>query len=835
MVLTFSFYGTAQNETSSFTIKGELLNDSTKETEPYATIKIAKKSLSSKALKIFVSDIDGNFKETISGTGDFILTVSSVGKQPLVKDFSVKSSDKIVDLGKLYLKTNANVLKEVEVLAQKPLVKAEIDKISYNIEEDPDSKTNSVIEMLRKVPLVTVDGNDNIQVKGSSNFKVYVDGKPNNMMSKNASEVLKSMPASSIKSIEVISNPGVKYDAEGVGGILNIITNKKMSMDGYTATLRGNASTRGLGGSIFAMVNKGKFTMSLNYSYNHNNQPRTDILSNRRTLGTTTINSYDLDNSGSSKNKANFQWGNLEASYEIDSLRLITASFGLWGGNNKSDDNLQVNAFTPGEPASALYNYNQLSNDKSSWFSIDGSIDYQRLFTVKDRLLTFSYKINTNPNKDNSYSTYEKGTDYVPYWETFLNSLNDQHNKSSQGTTENTFQADFSTPFHKLHTLEVGAKYILRNNSSDNDKYINENNSGYIFDTENSIHYRHVNNILAAYAGYTLKYKKFSTKAGVRYEYTYQDVKYKLGRGDNFSTHYNDFIPALSVSWSMTETSNISLGYNMRIQRPGIWYLNPYIDNSNPNTISQGNSNLKSEKNHSISLNYGKFSQKFNINFSASYSFTDNGIISITKLVNDNTIAGLPSPTGKDVLYTTYFNSGNSKNVNLNAYINWNPTVNTRVYANLTTAYDDLKGGDLKNSGWSFMGYGGVQQTLPHDWQISANIYGATKRIELQTVSNSMVFYSFSVNKSFLKKKLNLSVSTQNPFSEYKSFSNTTSGTGYNSWNNYRVNVQDFRFSISYRFGDLKASVKKAARTISNDDVKSGGSQNEGSSKGSVN
>ena len=157
-------------------------------------------------------------------------------------------------------------LQGVEVVKQKSLVKSDIDKITYDIESDPDSKSNSVIEMLRKVPMVTVDGEDNIQVNGSSSFKIYVNNKPNQMMSNNPKEVLKSMPANSIKKIEVITNPGPKYDAEGVGGILNIITHNQ-GIEGYTATFSGNVSNRGAGGGVYATVKSGKLTFSTDYNY----------------------------------------------------------------------------------------------------------------------------------------------------------------------------------------------------------------------------------------------------------------------------------------------------------------------------------------------------------------------------------------------------------------------------------------------------------------------------------------------------------------------------------------------------------------------------------------
>ena len=202
----------------------------------------------------------GHFQEKVPGNkGNFIMTISSVGRNSIVKNFSVKLGEKSVDFGTMYITDASNELGQVEIVAQKPLVKADIDKIEYNVQDDPDSKSNSVLEMLRKVPLVTVDGEDNIKVNGSSSFKVYVNGKPNNMMSNNPTEVLKSMPANSIKHIEVITNPSAKYDAEGVGGILNIVT-VGGGLEGYTATFSGNVSNRGAGGGVFGTIKSGKLT-----------------------------------------------------------------------------------------------------------------------------------------------------------------------------------------------------------------------------------------------------------------------------------------------------------------------------------------------------------------------------------------------------------------------------------------------------------------------------------------------------------------------------------------------------------------------------------------------
>lgn len=647
-------------------------------------------------------------------------------------------------------------------------------------------------------------------------------------MSNNPTEVLKSMPANSIKHIEVITNPGPKYDAEGVGGILNIVT-VGSGLEGYTATFSGNVSNMGAGGGLFGTVKSGKLTVSARYNYNYNDRPRSYSGGNRRTVGDITEGSSDLDYDGSSKGHGNFQSGSMEASYEIDTLRLVSMSFGLWGGGNNSTSINNTLATAPGT-SNELYRYVSDGRSKSSWYSIDGGVDYQRMFHVKDRMFTLSYKINTSPQTSDSYSTYNDmhaATD----WEDFLKRLYDLNNDGSQNTTEHTFQADYTTPIGKIHTLEAGAKYILRDNSSEDDRYERQigTTGDYVLDEEHSSHYKHQNDILAAYMGYGLRVKKISGRLGVRYEHTKQEVKYLLGRGDNFNKNFDDVVPSASIGYKLTDMSNLRFGYNMRIYRPGIWYLNPYLDDSNPTNISQGNSHLDSEKSHSFNLSYSNFTQKFNINLSARYSFTNNSIERVTEQVKDTDIPGLQNPTGKEVLYSTYQNIGKSRNASLSGYVNWNATSNTRIYANFYGNYTYMEGANgLKNDGWNLFAYGGAQQSLPHDWRISLNIYGQTPWIMLQGKGSSFFDYGLSVNKSFLNKRLTLSAFASNFFKKYTSPTSSIEGVGFtqDSWNRYTR--QRFGVSVSYRIGELKASVKKAARTISNDDVKSGGGEGGG-------
>lgn len=817
----------AQNECGECKLKGVVTDSITGEGEPYATISII--NTGDKALKprLGVTDVKGRINESVSGSGEFTLTVSSIGRKTVVKNFTVSGGQKSVELGTLYISDADNELKGVEVVAQKPLVKADIDKITYDIEADPEAKTSTVIDMLRKVPMVTVDGEDNIKVNGSSSFKVYVNGKPNSMMSNNPKEVLKSMPANTIKNIEVITNPGPKYDAEGVGGILNIITTGS-GVEGYTATLSANAGNRLYGGAAFTTVKKGKLTVSANYNYNHVDNPRS-WSDNRLTATGDDISAATANILSKATEKGNgyFQSGTLEAGYEIDSLRLVSMSFNAWDGGYKRNGSTMTQGFSPFDNA-GLYGYNMFNRNKDTWCSIEGGIDYQRMFKKKGRMLTLSYRIESNPSTSDGYVNYGDMT-AVEAWTDYLRRLENQHANGEQTTTEHTFQADYTTPIGKAHTIETGVKYIIRDNRSENDRYVRAAADGgdYAFDNEQSRHYSHRNDITAAYLGYGISVKKWSGRFGLRYEHTSQDVKYIFGRGDNFKNSYDDLVPSTSIGLKLGDTSNLRAGYKMRISRPGISYLNPYINDSNPMNISQGNPNLKSEKSHQFDISYGNFSNKLNINLSLTYSFTNNSMESISSLVNDNTIAGLPNPTGKDVIYSTYANIGNRKTAAMQAYVSWNMTKTTVFSSNMYGSWSYYSDGNtLMNKGWSMFAYGGIQQTLPKDWKLGFNLFGVTPQITPQGRGAGVVSYSMSVNKSLMKKRLTLSLMAHNIFKKYSSVHAKTESAGFLQTTDSKFSMQMFALSVSYRIGELKAGVKKATRSISNDDVKGGGQKN---------
>ncbi|MBR5542154.1 MAG: TonB-dependent receptor [Bacteroides sp.] len=804
----------AQNSQSSYSVKGILVDSLTNEGEPYATIRIALTENLQKPIRLAVTTDNGKFNEKLKQPGNYVISFSSVGKNTVQRNFTLTENAPNADLGTILISESSEMLKGVEVVAQKPLVKAEIDKVTYSIEDDPDAQTNSTLEMLRKVPLVTVDGEDKIQVNGSSNFKVHVNGKPNSMMSNNPKEVLKSLPANSVKYIEVITDPGAKYDAEGIGGILNIITITGSSMQGYTVSLNAGANNRGYNVGAYGTVQVGKFTVTGNYSYNHSNTPASTSCINREDFTSETYKYLSQKNSG--KSKGDFNFGSMEGSYEIDSLNLITFSMQMYGGSydNRNTGQTQMQ----NSLKEHVYSYNTFMRNSNMWSSIGANIDYQHSFKKKGEYLTFSYRYNGSPDNSEANTEYEDIRDY-PY------DLHNQRYNNDARTDEHTFQLDYTNPISNMHDIDFGAKYILRNNKSES-KYFKKYNGNYQVDENLTDNFKQTQDILAAYGDYKLKWKKIAAKVGVRYEHTFMNVEYEKIPDKNFNAGFDDIVPSMILSYQLGPAKTLRANYNMRISRPGIWYLNPFKNTSNPTNISYGNPDLETEKSHSLSLGFSSFSAKFNVNANLGYSFVNNGIQNYSFMNNG-------------VMESTYGNIGHTQRTTLSLWMNWNPGNKTRISINASGVYTDLECNEnfLKQSNNGFFGnlFLNAQQTLP--WNLRFSLYGGgtTPYIHLQGKGSSYMYYGFSLSRSFLKeKRLSVSINTSNLFHKYMTFKNETMSNTFHSWYESKDQQQSFGLNISWRFGELKAQVKKANRTINNDDLMSGGS-GQGSNTGSGN
>lgn len=783
------------------------------EPEIYATCRIYSMNDTTETVCIGTTAIDGGFIVQLPNVGDYILYVSAIGKDTIKRPFSIDTSHPVADLGILTSEISNTQLDEVVVVAQKPLISKEIDRIGYDVQADEGSKTNTVIEMLRKVPMVAVDGENKITVNGSSNFKIFKNGRPSNSYTNNAKDILAGMPASMVKRIEVITEPGAKYDAEGIGAIINIVMIEAPAVKGVmgTATLGGDTNGR-LSPSLWLASQINKVTFSVNGGFVNLNEKSMTIDFEENSHYVESGNIFQSKSNRKSHGHMGYFGG--EASYELDSRNLFTAEFdGFIYGLKPSVTSL---ADMKGLNGNTLYNYSQSNipgTCQNKYFSLEGGLNYQHNTHRQGEIIGVGYLVSTKHSNDNDGQQYSELYNFpLPYTEAISNTTTD--------FIEHTFQFDYTRPIGNIHTIEVGSKYILRNNNS---KGIRD----YVDYQIDKTDFSHITNIGALYAQYGARVKAWSFRAGIRYEYSNLKAKFHDGSAEDFSSDFNDIVPSAGILWQASAASNFSLNYSSRINRPGIEYLNPEVTVT-PTTLSYGNPDLSSVRNNSMKFTYMLMKQKVVFNATAGFDWADNGIVAINYVDKDG------------IIRNTFGNVGEVRKFSLSSFVQWSPGAKTRLMLNATVSYDRYRQSGMSLGRWKKTIYANLTQKLP--WKLSgelmimhmdmgaSNVYSYTEvPLKYSIMANA------TLRRSFLKEdRLTVSLNFLSPIggSGMKINTHTVNGgyTGISSI--YQHNVRMLKLSIAYRFGSLKSSVKKTEKTIENDDLIGGKSADTGSGIG---
>ena len=775
-------------------VKGTVLDSLSRQPEVGAVVQFIKNG-QDRPSAYSVTDSLGKFERTVGGNGEYVLLLQNMGRKSVSKGFKVDGHGEL-DLGEILLQEDAQAINSASVQAMKTLVKLDVNKLTYKVEADPDSKTGTLLDMLRKVPMVTVDGQDNITVNGSSSFKVYVDGKPNQMLSSNPSQILKVMPASAVKDIEVITNPGAKYDAEGAGGILNLITGTTTGTssavaDGAYGSVNVGVTTRGENGGVYLTAKKGKLTVGVNAAGGYQKINGLTYDSTQKNLG-----NGDFQNTEMVQNqKSPFVFADLNASYEVSPRDLLSGSFGMTGFYQSAAGNSTI---TMGGVAPYSYVNDQEMKYRTS--GINGSLDYQHTSAeVAGRALTLSYRYSGSPLK----------TEFTGRFSDMPFPLPDRMSEGDDNSQENTFQLDYTTPVGAGQSLSSGLKYIARHNSADDKLYFDEGNS-WIHNAEGSMLYDHFNDIGALYSEYTGAFGKFSLVAGLRYEYTWQKVRYGKGFGQDFKTGFGDIVPSASLQYNIAATRNIGLTYNRRIQRPGITYLNPYVNRSSPTVVSYGNSDLTSARSDIISFVFNSFNPKWIVSLTGRYSHTGSGISDYSFYDDEG------------ILNTTYGNIVVEDNTGITAFVNWTAGPKTRIYTNSSVGYSMFSSDELgqKNHGWNWNVMAGLQQTLPADMLLSANLMAGGKTWTLQGWNKGFTMGVIGLSKGFLANKLRITGQFISNFEKggmtIESFAR---GGNFETRSKVTVPIRQVGLNLTYTFGKQGFQVKKTRKSITNDDV----------------
>ena len=686
-------------------------------------------------------------------------------------------------------------LDEVVVAQRRKLIKNDIDKLTYDVQHDKTAQTKTTLEILKKIPLVTVDGQENIRVQGSTSFKVYRNGHPDPSLSgQNLKDILKAIPASTIKRIEVITDPGAKYDAEGTTAILNIVMMSNTKLQGVSGKVNSDVNSHGsvrLGTYLITKV--GKLTTAVNYNLRKQGRKQTE--NNREEI-------YDYVKTGEQKREygtnstaATIHFGNIGASYEIDSLNLLTASTTFIG--YKADANTQSTAERWNKSNQLIYKFDSdVTTPGYSYFNLGGRLDYQHKTHLDGEVLTLSYMLAATRQHTIFHQMYNNMVNFPVSYTSY-----DQNTRNH--FTEHTFQIDYVRPFGKHHKLEVGTKYILRyNNSTSLMDY-----QGTTPDMESK--FKHNAQVAAAYLSYIFTAGKWAARAGLRYEFTRMKASYPDGSNADYHANLNDWVPSASLQYKISDGQTLKFSYNTSINRPGIGYLNPAVI-STPTAVSFGNANLGSSRNQALHLEYMLVTSKLTLQLSPYYSYTNNGIGHI-----------LYEQNRKDV--STYQNVLKSKVFGLSSYTEWTPFTGTSFTLNADIRYAriTLPTPSIKNSGCGGGIYFNWEQKIPWELTLTTSIGGeyGNRIYDPYAIEGHWFYYDFTLTRRFFKDKLTVSISAESPFIKERSSTYRIVQGDYTGYERSVMYPRYFYIGFSWSFGKLNASVKTAARSIENDDL----------------
>jgi hypothetical protein len=793
-------------------ISGVVLDSVTKKPLDYATIAVFR-SKGKVPLNGAVTDGKGSFKLNDIKIGKYKIVVSFIGYPSKTIDPVETTPEKPdFNMGAILVAPSGKNLKAVNVVGEQAVIENKIDKIVFNAERDITSQGGNATDVLRKVPLVSVDINGNVSLRGDQNVRVLINGKPSGAMANNLADVLKSIPADQIKNVEVITSPSAKYDAEGSAGIINIVT-KSRSISGVSGSVSGGLGTRQNNGNANLNINQNRLSVTGNFGGNFT-WPQTSTttqssyfdLSQKSTMAnaSTKITRYGYRGSGS-------------VSYDINSFNSFTSTIADNQGGFNADGNSISSRHDPSAtPIDVTYSSNSAA--KTVFGGFDWNNDYVHKFKKDGHQIDIAGQWSHGITDFNSTSLYTSTTPN-------LQSLNNGSNN------EYTIQADYTLPINDKIKLEAGAKTIIRRINSVFNNYGPNGSGGFVFDPKTSNVYNYDQDVYAGYSVVTFSLPKgYGLQLGARLENTdiTGDPQNSLQGLQPFTQNYNTFVPTFVLSKTI-KNNTIKLTYTKRIQRPSLTYLNPFQNKSNSQTYSQGNPLLAPEVTQAAELNYSTFVGSSVINISAYYRYTNNLIESIVKPNTD------PDNTANTSI-TNYYNVGSNSSFGTSFFGSINPIkiLTIRGSINAFTYKPDPSGvfGLEQSQNGTYISYNAFLSgslSFSNGFSAESFVILNSPRRTIQGTNPSFSLWIIGLKKEFWDKKASLGVNTFDPFTENKEFNQNIKGNGFTQSSNTLFPFRSFGISFSYRFGKVKFAdpsdpTQQKKKGVNNDDLKQGDS-----------
>lgn len=756
-------------------VTGTVMDDDLHEPIPYATITV--KNESGEIVTGTVSRVDGSFILEKLQAGKYLFEIQFMGYKTYSEDVIISAKKKEFNLGEIYLKAEAALLDDVEIVAERSTIEQRIDRKVVNVGKDLTTTGATASEIMNNIPSVSVDQDGNIALRGNQNVKVLIDGKPTNM---DVATLLKQIPSTSIKQIELITNPSAKHDPEGMSGIINIILHKNSNLgfNGNVTTGITIAENLSSTGSLNMNYRKGKFNFYTNLGVNDRNNNLDGYIKNL-TTGVTEYPDLEFGNTGYlAKTGVDFYLNekNVLSFYTNQNLSLeeFDGDFNLVYPAQPSLSYTQVTD-SDEENLSSTYNFDFKHDFKKEGHNLELEVDLNRYTNDEDTSFEF---VGENPPSED---------------------FSDRLDKERYTTLINL---DYVNPLSETMKLELGAESRIEN--SENDYRTTNTNL-------NNVLYTYDRDIYSFYATFGQSFDKWSYQFGTRMEnYNVEAVQQgsKIYEDDYFT-----FYPSAFLSYTPGEKNSFNLSYSRRVDRPSFNQVNPVRQLSTPRLTVKGNPGLQPQFTNSIELNYTRKLGKNSISGAVFYRMIND---EINQVIDED-------PENPEHLILTFGNAGNSNSYgielsgNLKPVHFWDLTTNFNFYGQSISGYLGSNYVEKETTFYRFQTNNSFKVSNRWKLQLFGIYQGPVETIQFEI--DDMYFVNIGARYSFWEDKASLSLNINDIFkTQYQQFSTILPSAQTGKLANDSRNVY---LGFSYRFGGGKN--RALQRKQRDDNTASGG------------
>ncbi len=781
-------------------ITGQLIDSISNEKIGFATIALLK-SGKTKEINGVLSGDDGKFKLADVKVGKYDLVVSFLGyKDKKITEIELTKKKPDYDLGKVLLVSEDYLLGAVEIKEKRSLIENKVDRIVFNAEDDASIAGGDATDVLRKVPTLSVDLDGNVSLRGSQNVRILINGKPSGMFSANVADALKMFPADQIKKVEVITSPGAKYDGEGSAGIINIET-KKENIEGVAGSINASVGNRQSNANGTLNIGKGRFGFTANGAMYY---------SHPRDAGNCFVRSSDMagdfsDCAGFASNfsdNVNYAFNGItntsrigfnttgSAFYDFNAYNAINTSISYRGWGSDYDSDITGQYF--------IEEFSRDNTGNNLFSGYDWNTDYTKKFENNDkRELTVAVQVSGNiQNQENEVSE--------------LGPFSRQELINNDGDNlEVTAQIDYVHPIGKSNKLEIGAKTVVRNIDSDSQfSFYDDTSNSYTLNQDRSNLFLYDQDVYAGYVSYNFFFKKLNIVTGLRYERT--EIN---GAGDldvqQFSFAYDNFLPNIAISKTLKGFRTLKLSYSKRIQRPSLFFINPFRNTTDLANITQGNPMLEPELTNQFELGY-------NTNFLGITMFGSAYYKRTTEIIEQVILED------QGISQSTYNNVGKNNSIGVNLFLTKSIGLLTLRGGGDIYTYDatgTIDGREVSNSALSYRIF--TSGEFSFTGSLKADFFGffQAPRFTLQGEQASFSMYGVGFRKDF-KNNMSLGIRLIEPFNENKSFDSDITGSDFRQVSSFVLPFRSFGVNFRYKFG--KVDFKQRKSKIRNTDQKAG-------------